>query len=141
MDKTNPPETFGVFKPVGHTVITFRSTEDMETAVSALHEQRFADSALVRYTPDEMKTQVDTELRNASSLASFGYELDLIKIHRMHAQEGCSFLVVQAPDDAQAECVAAVARATKALSAQHYGTFMIEELSGLASGDAAMLHP
>lgn len=139
MDKTNPPETFGVFKPVGHTVITFRSVDDLKAAVSALHEQRFPDSALVRYSPEEMKAQVDSELQNASPLASFGYELDLIKIHRTRAQDGCSFLIVHAPDEEQAECVAAVARATKALAAQHYGTFMIEELPGLASGDAAML--
>lgn len=28
MDKTHPPETFGVFKPVGHTVMAFRSAID-----------------------------------------------------------------------------------------------------------------
>lgn len=136
MDKTNPPETFGVFKPVGHTVIAFRSAADLQAGVSALLEQGFPDSALVRYSPGEMKAQVDAELQNASPLASFGYELDLIKAHRAQAQDGCNFLVVHTPDAGQAERVAAVARTTKAIAAQHYGTFMIEELSGMASANA-----
>ena len=135
MDKTHPPETFGVFKPVGHTVMAFRSAIDQQAAVNALLDQKFSDSDLVRYSPEEMKAQVDAELQNASALAGFGYELDLIKMHRALAEDGCSFLIVHAPEDAQAELVASVARSTKAVAAQHYGRFMIEEISGLASGD------
>ncbi|WP_049765653.1 hypothetical protein [Rhodoferax ferrireducens] len=135
MDKTHPPETFGVFKPVGHTVMAFRSAIDQQAAVNALLDQKFSDSALVRYSPEEMKAQVDAELENASAFAAFGYELDLIKKHRALAEDGCSFLIVHAPEDAQAESVASVARATKAVAAQHYGRFMIEEISGLASGN------
>lgn len=133
MDKTNPPETFGVFKPVGHTVIAFRSTIDEQAAVNALLDQKFLASALVRYSPEEMMAQVDAELQKASALAGFGYELDLIKVHRTLAEDGCCFLVVHAPDDAQAESVATVARTTNAVAAQHYGRFMIEEISGMAS--------
>ena len=135
MDKTHPPETFGVFKPVGHTVMAFRSAIDQQAAVNALLDQKFSDSALVRYSPEEMKAQVDAELQNASALAGFGYELDLIKMHRTLAEDGCSFLIVHAPDDAQAESVAGVARTTNAVAAQHYGRFMIEEISGLAPGN------
>ena len=135
MDKTNPPTTFGAFKPVGHTVIAFRSDADMQVAVNALIEQGFAHAALVRYTPAEMTAQVEAELKTASPLASFGYELDLVKAHGVLAQDGCSFLVVHAPDDALAERVAAVARATKAVAGQHYGTFMIEELADLSPVD------
>lgn len=97
MDKTNPPTTFGAFKPVGHTVIAFRSDADMQVAVNALIEQGFAHAALVRYTPAEMTAQVEAELKTASPLASFGYELDLVKAHGVLAQDGCSFLVVHAP--------------------------------------------
>lgn len=134
MNKSNPPETFGVFKPVGHTVIAFQSIADMQAAVSSLTEQGFAESTLVRYTPQEMTAQVDAELQNASPLASFGYELDLIKAHRALAESGCSFLIVYAPDDEQAKRVAVVARTMKAAAAQHYGTFMIEEIIDLTPG-------
>ena len=141
MDKANPPETWGVFKPVGHTVVTFRCDDDVQAAVSALLEQGFSTSDLARYSAEDMKALVDAELENARPLASFGYELDLIKIRRTQAQDGCSFLIVHAPDDEQAQRVAAVARATHAIAAQHYGTFMIEELSGMASGDTPMASP
>lgn len=137
MNKIDPPQTFGVFKPVGHTVIAYRSATELQAASSALIAQGFTGAALSRYTPDEMMAQVDAELRTASPLASFGYELDLIKAHRALAQSGCSFLVVHAPDEAQAERVAAVTRSTHAVAAQHYGTFMIEELADLSPGDAA----
>lgn len=137
MDKTNPPRTFGVFKPVGHTVIAYVSAADLQAAVNLLAEEGFDDSTWVRYAPAEMKAQVDSELQTASPLASFGYELDLVKAHGVLAERGCSFLVVHAPDEGQAERVAAVARATKAITAQHYGTFMIEDVIALTPGDAA----
>ena len=134
MDKTNPPKTFGVFKPVGHTVIAFKTDADLQAAVKLLTEAGFAASTLVQYTPTEMKIQVDSELRTASPLAGFGYELDLVKAHGALAESGCSFLVVHAPEEAQAERVATVARATKAVSAQHYGSFMIEDVIALPPG-------
>ena len=128
MDKTNPPRTFGVFKPVGHTLIAFKTDADLQMAVNLLTEAGFADSTFVQYTPAEMKTQVDSELQTASPLAGFGYELDLVKAHGTLAESGCSFLVVHAPEEAQAESVATVARTTNAVTAQHYGTFMIEDI-------------
>lgn len=136
MKKTDPPEAFGVFKPVGHTVIAFRTAGDLQAALSALLAQGFASTALVRYTPDEMKSQVDSEMQAASALASLGQELNLVKAHRELAEGGCSFLIVHAPDDEQAERVASVARTLKAVAAQHYGRFIIEELIDQAPGDA-----
>ena len=135
MDKTNPPRTFGVFKPIGHTLIAYRTDADLQAAVNLLTEAGFAASTLVEYTPAEMKIQVDSELQTASPLAGFGYELDLVKAHGELANSGCSFLVVHAPQEAQAGRVAAVARTTHAVTAQHYGTFMIEDVIALAPGN------
>ena len=135
MDKTDPPASFGVFKPVGHTVIAFRSEAQVHAAVSALLGQGFASEALVRYTPAEMVAQVDAQEQAASPLASLGQELNLIKAHRALAQSGCSFLVVHAPDDAQAERVADLARSMKAAAAQRYGSLLIEELIERAPGE------
>lgn len=42
--------------------------------------------------------------------------------------------MVYAPDDKQAQRVAAVVRASKAVTAQHYGTFMIEEIMEVQPG-------
>lgn len=137
MDKSDPPKVFGVFKPVGHTVIAFRSAADLQAAVNLLTEEGFADSSWVSYAPAEMKAQVDLELQTASPLASLGYELNLVKADGVLAEKGCSFLVVHAPDEEQAERVAAVARATKAVTAQHYGNFIIEDVIAPTPGDAA----
>ena len=42
MEKSHPPESFGIFKPVGHIVIAYRSASALEAAASALREQGFA---------------------------------------------------------------------------------------------------
>ncbi len=139
MSKHNPSESFGVFKPVGHTVIAFSVEADMQSAVIALKAQGFVDADFIFYTPQEMVSQVDMEVQNAGLLAPFGYELALVKAHRVQAQQGCHFLVVCAPKSAQSARVAAAANDNHAVSAQHYGRLMIEELAGLELGDARVV--
>ena len=128
MDKKHIPESFGVFKPVGHVVITLRTAGDLQAAEAALREQGFADSEMVRYTPAEMIEQVDAEVAKASPMAAIGQDLNLIKAHRELAQQGCSFLVVHAPEQAHVDKVNAVAHTLKAVAAQRYGRFVTEEL-------------
>ena len=128
MQKNQPPESFGVFKPVGHIVMAFRTTSALQAAATALQEQGFAPADFVRYTSQEMMDLVDTELRQASPLASFGHEVNLIKTHRELAEGGCSFLVVHAPDAEQVKRVTEVANAMCAVTAQRYGSLVIEEL-------------
>lgn len=135
MDKTDPPTSFGVFKPVGHIVIALQSEARVQAVVSALLTQGSASDALVRYTPYEMLTQVAAQEQAASPLAAIGQELNLIKSHGELARHGCSFLVVHAPDDEQAERVAVLAREMQAVSAQRYGRFMIEELIERTPGE------
>ena len=135
MNKTDLPESFGVFKPVGHIVIAFPSDGDMQAAVAALAQQGLVGAGLVRYTPAEMVRQVDAEVQAASPLASMGQELNLIKAHRALAERGCSFLVVPAADGALAERISAVARMHHAVVAQRYGRFIIEELISPPTGE------
>lgn len=136
MEQNDLPEAFGVFKPVGHIVIAFRSAADQQAAAKQLLEQGFEASALVRFSADEMKAQADADLKDASPLASLGQELNLVKAHRELAVSGCSFLVVHAPSDELAERVASVARAGHAVTAQRYGRFLIEELVEQAPGES-----
>ncbi len=128
MDKSDPPESFGVFKPVGHTVIVFRSAADLEAAAALLLADGFAADSLVRYSPQEMVRQVDAELRDVSPLAQFGYEINLVREHRALAENGRHFLIVHAPDEAQTARVDDVVRTMKATSAQRYGRFVVEEI-------------
>ena len=134
MDKTHLPESFGVFKPVGHTVIAFHSADDLQQAVARLLAQGFADSALTEYTPQQMAAQAHAQQLTASPLAAMGQELNLIQAHARLADAGCSFLVVHAPNDALAEQVAMVARTGHAVAAQRYGRFLIEEVIDTPAG-------
>jgi hypothetical protein len=128
MDKNHLPESFGAFKPVGHTVIAYRSAAEMESAASTLQGQGFSGEALVRYTPEEMLAQADSELASASALAALGQELNLVRAQRDLAARGCSFLVVHAPDDERAAHVDALLRSTHPVAAQRYGRLIVEEL-------------
>ena len=134
MNKTDPPTTFGVFKPVGHTLIAFHTEDELEAATVTLTAMGFLPTSLVRYSSAEMAAQVDDELLNASSLANFGYEIDLIRVHGDLAKQGCSFLVVDAPTDGLAAQVADLVHAIKPATAQHYGRFMIQNLTETAPG-------
>ncbi len=128
MDKQHPQTSHGVFKPVGHVVISFPSAEDQTSAVRALGSIGLSSDAITAYTADEMIRQVDTDLQNATALASMGQELNLVKAQRTLAEHGYHFLVVQAADDDQAGRIADTARPFNAERAQHYGHFIIEEL-------------
>ena len=128
MDKSNPPTSFGVFKPVGHVVIALESAAQAHAVADTLRAQGFSAADLVHYSPQQMKDQVDAQLLTASPLASVGQDLNLIRAHRALAEKGCSFLVVHAPTSKQVEQVSSAARAMNALSAQRYGTLIVEEL-------------
>lgn len=129
MDKSNPPTSFGVFKPVGHTIIAFYTADEMRSAQEKLSGLGFEPPSMVIYTASEMQAQVDAELLAPSPMANFGYELELVRMHGDLAQQGCSFLVVDAPTEALAGQVAELVRAIQPATAQHYGRFMIEDLT------------
>ncbi len=134
MDKHHHPVSFGVFKPVGHTVIAWRSAADLQAAVQALQAEGFAPDALTRYTPAEMLTQADLDLSAASPLAAMGQELNLVKAQRELAAAGCSFLVVHAPGDDEMARLDAVLARSPAVTAQRYGRLLIEELVATPPG-------
>lgn len=128
MDKQSHPQTLGVFAPVGHVIVSFPTLQDMGAAADALRDAGFADEHITRYTCDQMREQVDTDLAKASPLANLGQEINLARARGELADEGYSFLVVKAKDEAQWTQVAEIARRFHAERAQRYGNFIIEEL-------------
>ena len=123
-----PARSFGVFKPVGHVVISFPTAGQADAAAQRLQGLGLAGDAVRRYTDTEMLRQIDEDRQHASLLASVGQELNLVMAHRALAERGYHWLVVRADDDAQARQVADVARRCGAERAQSYGRFIIEEL-------------
>lgn len=129
MDLQHPPESFGVFKPVGCVVITLRTPEDARAMSEGLLQAGFSSAELLLYSPADMLKQVDAETLNASIWAQFGQELRIAKAHRVLAANGCSFLVVQVPTDEKQTLVRGLVERLQAPTAQLYGHLVIEELT------------
>ena len=122
------PRSFGVFKPVGHVVISFPQESQADRAADALAGLGLAPGAVRHYSDREMLHQIDQDMAHASPRASVGQEMNLVRAHRVLAEKGYHWLLVYAADDEQAARIAAVARNCGAERAQHYGRFIIEEL-------------
>lgn len=136
MDTLHPPRSFGVFKPVGHIVVSFRDAAQALAAIGQLHDDGFEDADISHYSAAQMRAQVDDDLRRSNPLASIGQDMNLIEKHGELADAGCDFLVVRAHDADRAERIAVVARRLHAVTAQRYGPFIVEELIARAPGDA-----
>ena len=120
--------SFGVFKPVGHVVISFPQPAQAAAAASALAGLGLRPGAVRHYDAKEMLRQIDADIARASPLAAIGQEMNLVLAHRALAERGYHWLVVFAGSDAQARQIARTAQACGAERAQHYGHFIIEEL-------------
>jgi hypothetical protein len=125
MDKRNEPTAFGVFKPVGHVVVSFPPEAELDPVVDELQD---AGAEVTRYSADEMCAQIDRDLERAGFLANIGQELNLVKAHRALAEEGYNWLVVKARDHGHAADVASIVDRHGAERAQYYGHLIVEEL-------------
>lgn len=126
---SRPEQTsFGVFKPVGHVVISLPTAEAADAAAADLAGLGLKGDAVHRYTDREMLRQIDADIAHASPIAAIGQEMNLVLAHRALAERGYHWLVVAVGNDAQARQVAGAAQARGAARAQHYGHFIIEEL-------------
>lgn len=125
MQKTREPTAFGVFKPVGHVVVSLPPAVALEGVAAELES---LGVEVTRYSAEEMCAQIDRDLARAGFLANIGQELNLVKAHRVLAEEGFNWLVVRVRDHAQASEVATVVDRHGAERAQYYGHLIVEEL-------------
>lgn len=120
--------SFGVYKPVGHVVISFPTAKQADEAGTAITPMLELGSSDIRSMTDrDMLAQTEADIHNASPLANLGQELNLAKSHRELAQLGYHWLIVRAEGEL-AQQVADCAKAHGAERAQRYGRLMIEEL-------------
>lgn len=120
--------SFGVFKPVGHTVISFPNAQLAQQAEEGLARIGVQGEAVRRYSDKEMLSQIGHDLQRASPLAAVGQEMNLVMAHKALAERGYHWLVVQTPEDDLARQVADCVKTLGAERAQLYGRFIIEEL-------------
>lgn len=127
MDKRKPHTSYGVFKPVGHVVISFPGADEMSATQRDLRALGVDEHAMTTYTAQEMTRQAEADLERASGAAAVGQDLNLVKAQLELARLGYHFLVVEAGDKL-ARRVAELASRHRAERAQLYGHFIVEEL-------------
>lgn len=125
---SSPARAYGVFKPVGHMVVSFPTAAQADDGMAALQALNLPEQDVRRYTDREMLAQIDQDLRQASPAAAVGQELNLVKAHQALAERGYHWLVVRVDSDEAARNAADALKAAGAERAQLYGRFIIEEL-------------
>jgi hypothetical protein len=128
MTKADHPQSLGAFKPVGHVVVAMPDDTRAAAAVQALRAAGFEAEDILEYSAAEENDEMDRMLQHASDFAGFGYEITLMRKYKELAEDGASWLIVFAPEDAQAARVALVARTHGALIAEKYHRLVIEDL-------------
>lgn len=119
---------YGVFKPVGHMVVSFPDEASAAKGNEALAALGYERADIHRYTPEQMVAQCDADIARASPLAGVGQELNLVKAYRELAERGFHWLVLREDDDERARRAADALHAEGAERAQLYGRFIIEEM-------------
>ena len=128
MTKGEFQESLGALNPVGNAVLAFASDAVAANAKAALLQAGFGDADILSYTSGELFPNLDEMMRKASGAAGFGYEITLMRRYMTLASEGCGWLVVYAPDEAQTAKVQDIARQFAAKSAVRYGMLASEDL-------------
>ena len=119
---------YGVFKPVGHMVVSFPDAASAAKGHEALGALGYERADIHAYTPEQMVAQCDADIARASPLAGVGQELNLVKAYRELAERGFHWLVLREDDDDRARRAADALHAQGAERAQLYGRFIIEEM-------------
>jgi hypothetical protein len=120
--------TLGALNPVGHAILALPSDAVAADAKAALLSAGFGADDIVSYSAGELFPNLKDMMREASGAAGFGYEITLMRRYMTLASEGCGFLVVYAPEDAQKAKVTEVARRFNAKSAVRYNRLASEDL-------------
>jgi hypothetical protein len=120
--------TLGALNPVGHAILVVANDSAASEAKDALAKAGFAPDDILSYSAGELFPNLKDMMREASGAAGFGYEITLMRRYMTLASEGCVFLIVYAPEDAQSARLAEIAKRLGVRSAVHYGRLASEEL-------------
>ena len=129
-----PPRSFGVFAPIGYVVIAFPGDAEAARARQALLTGGYDDGEIMTFSGPQVVADIEKNQDNVSILAYLGEELAAQRQHLDYARQGCGFLVIHAPSEAETARVVNVARRFGARLAHKYNRLTTEELlSGRAS--------
>lgn len=128
LTKADHPQSFGTFKPVGHVIVAMPDDPSAEATTAALRGVGFEEADILHYSADEEDHEMARMLNGVSGVAGFGYEVTLMRRYQELAREGCSWLLVYAPDETHATRVADAARRFGARLAVKYHRLVVEDL-------------
>ena len=128
MTKADHPQSLGAFKPIGHVVVAMPDDTRAAAVARALLAKGFERDDILEYSAAEENDEMDRMLQHTSDFAGFGYEVTLMRRYKALAEEGASWLIVFAPEDDRAECVAVAAREHGALMVERYHRLVVEDL-------------
>jgi hypothetical protein len=101
--------SFGVFKPVGHVVISLRGEQQAKEAATAIEQLGVADPDIHYMSDSEMLDGAEADIQRAGIGASIGQDLNLVRAHRELAAQGYHWLIVKAENRDQAIAIAEAA--------------------------------
>ena len=119
---------YGVFKPVGHMVVSFPDAASADRGHEALIAQGTQAADIHRFSAQQMLAQCDADIARASPAASIGQELNLVKANRELAAQGYHWIVLRVENDDHARAAADTLQGQGAERAQLYGRLIIEEM-------------
>jgi hypothetical protein len=122
------PRSFGVFAPVGYLVLAFQEEHEAAQARDALLTGGYDDEEVMQFSSQQVISATESSRDNISILAYLGTELDHQREQLKYAKQGCTFLVVYAPTEAETARVLRVARRFRARLAHKYNRLTVEEI-------------
>ena len=128
LTKADLPTSLGSFKPVGHVMVALPDAEHATAFEKDLREQGFGPEDVLQFGSEEGQDNMAGMLEGASEFAGFGYEITLMRRYLELSKQGCRWVLVYAPKDAQAEKVQAAARRNVAPMAVKYHSLAVEDL-------------
>jgi hypothetical protein len=123
------PTSFGVFSPTGHVVMAFVNEKNTENARQALLDGGFSETDITRYNKEDVIRECEKSNEQAGNPVQIGQEVAKIAEYTALAKEGCGFLVVYAPEDAQTKQALAIVHPHGLKFAEKYNRLTLEELA------------
>lgn len=127
-DEDEVPTSFGSFKPTGHVMIGLPDAAAQRALRADLHTGGWAPEHVVAVNPAETAEQMNELIDNASPLAGFGSELQMMRRYVEEARRGTRWLLVKADDDEVLQRLKHLAERHGARLAVSYRLLVVEEL-------------
>jgi hypothetical protein len=118
----------GVFYPAGYMVVGLARHSDAEDLCQLFRQAGYDDNDCLVVPPATMLATAREDLRSSSVIAILGSSLQVRQRQIELAREGCSFLLIYAPSEAEKTRVLRVLERVPVRYAIHYHRFTIEDL-------------